>query len=80
MKAPDNLVNSYFHDKLEELALEKKQCEVIYFSTGGRVAIRGRIEGLYQNGDVAFLQMQSGLEIRLDKVIQVDGLLALPFC
>ncbi|MEO5996527.1 MAG: hypothetical protein ABIN89_07355 [Chitinophagaceae bacterium] len=80
MEQPFNAVNGDFHDKLEALALEKKQCEVIYFNTGGRVVTWGRVESLYQSGEMEFLQMQSGLEIRLDNLIQVDGLLALPVC
>jgi Rho-binding antiterminator len=60
--------------ELEVLAAMKKLC-IIQFEAenGGRPEVRSRIMGVYSENDVYYLKTDSGLSIRLDKLLQVDG-------
>ena len=73
-------VNTEFHDKLEALALEQKKCEIIFLNEGGKVIIQGRIEGICKREGMEFLLVQPGLEIRLDKLVEVNGYPAVFYC
>lgn len=74
------MVLSELIEKLEVLVWETKNCEIIFSDDGGKVIITGWIEGIYEREDFTVLKMQSGQEIRLDKLIRVDGIAVKNFC
>ncbi|HZG23992.1 MAG TPA: hypothetical protein VEZ17_05400 [Chitinophagaceae bacterium] len=73
-------VSPEFYEELEELALAKKNCEVVFEKDGGRVIVQGRLEHVYEEDGAAFLSMDSGLHIRLDQLIKVDGKIPPDYC
>ena len=68
------MITSEFLEMLEELALVKKRCEIVFFDVGGRITLIDRIGGIFLNGEYPVLQLQSGKEIGMDKLIRVDGI------
>lgn len=67
-------VNCNFYDELEALATMKKHCQIIFRHQNGAIStIRGVIFDLYTLNKMEYLVMDSGLKIRLDKLIEVDG-------
>jgi hypothetical protein len=67
-------VTDDFYEELETAAALGKPCEIVFRSeNGSRTVIRDRIATVYTGEDRAFLKTGSGLEISLDKLIQVDG-------
>lgn len=74
------MVRSELIEKLEVLVWETKNCEIIFSDDAGKVIITGRIEGIYEREDFTVLKMQSGQEIRLDKLIRVGGIDVKNFC
>ena len=73
-------VSCDFYDELEALATMRKSCEIIFMNNGGRSQIRSSIADLYTREKVEYLKTESGLEIRLDNLIQVDGKIASNYC
>ena len=73
-------VSDDFHEKLEILVLERKKCEIVFIKEGSRVTIKDRIEVLYHRDNMEFMRVFSGLEIRLDQLVEVDGALTSPLC
>ena len=72
-------VNSFFYDELEALLTRGRPVKVVFWNDGGKAVIQGKIEDIGSNEGVSFLKMASGLRIRLDKLIEVDGKLAAGF-
>ncbi len=74
-------INCDFYDELEALATLKRKCDIIFRSEdGGTIVIKGRIVDLFTKEKVEFMKLESGLEIRLDKLIEVDGKKAAYYC
>lgn len=67
-------INCDFYDELESLATMKRSCQIVFRHENGAVStIRGVILDLYTRNKIEYLKMDSGLEIRLDKLIEADG-------
>ena len=67
-------IDCNFYDKLEAWATLKKKCQVQYRSPSGESKEgSGRIMDLYSVDKIEYLRLESGLEIRLDQIIQVNG-------
>lgn len=63
-----------FHDELETLAVMRRTSEITYRDSSGNPAtVEDRIEDIYTKGKEEFLKLKSGLVIRLDRLIEVDG-------
>jgi len=63
-----------FHDELEALAVKRRTCEIVYRDDAGDpVTVEDRIEDIYARNREEFLKLKSGLTIRLDRLIEVDG-------
>lgn len=61
-------------EELEVLAAMKKQCTIKFEAeNGGSPEIKTRILGVYSENEAYYLKTDSGLSIRLDKLLQVDG-------
>ena len=73
-------VSCDFYDELEALATMKKTCDITFFNEGGKAKIRASIADLYTREKVEYLKTSAGLEIRLDKLIEVDGKIASNYC
>ncbi len=68
------LVDCGFHDQLEALATLHQFCQIIYHNASGEtVGIRTQIVDVYAVNKADFLKLQDGTEIRLDRLIAVDG-------
>jgi hypothetical protein len=74
------MINNSFLERLEELAIEKKNCEIIFLREGGKVTIQGRVERISGEDGSQLLKLQSGLTILVDQVISVDGMQAWNRC
>jgi Rho-binding antiterminator len=67
-------VNCDFYDELEALATLKKKSDIIFMAdNGGKSIIHGRISDLYTRDHVEYMCLDNGLEIRLDRIIQIAG-------
>ena len=74
-------INCNFYDELEALATMKKTCQIIFrHENGGISTIRGVIFDLYTRNKIEYLTLDSGLEIRLDKLMEVDGKIPGNYC
>jgi Rho-binding antiterminator len=73
-------VDCNFYDELEALAMKRKSCEITFLNNGGKAVIHAAIEDLYTRDGVEYLKSSSGLEIRLDHLIQVDGIVGKGYC
>ena len=75
-----NRVSCDFYDELEALATRKKLCEIIFINNGSTAVIQARIANLYAKEKSEYLVTDSGLEIRLDRLVKVDGKVASNYC
>ena len=67
-------VNCNFYDDLETLATLHKKCEIIFWSdNGAKSVLYDQILDLYARDGIEYLKLSSGLEIRLDKLVEIDG-------
>jgi len=73
-------VNIDLYHELEVLATTRKSCELIFKHHESRTAVRGKIEDVFMQDDNAFLRMDTGLEIQLDCIIQLDAKLITGYC
>lgn len=73
-------VNIDLYQELEVLATTRKGCELIFKHHESRTAVRGKIEDVFMRDEKAFLRMDSGLEIQLDSVIQLDAKIITRYC
>lgn len=71
---PYQLVSCSFYDELEAIATLSRICTIRYRTeTGEAVSIESKIIDLYSANKSEFLKLQDGTEIRLDRLISVDG-------
>jgi Rho-binding antiterminator len=73
-------VSCDFYDELEALATQRKDCDIIFINNESRSKIRAGIADLYTREKVEYMKTSSGLEIRLDKLVEVDGKIASNYC
>ena len=68
------LVDCSFHDELEALATLQQQCKIIYQADNNEVVeINNQIIDVYAVNRAEFLKLEDGSEIRLDRLISVNG-------
>ncbi len=74
-------VSCDFHDELEAMATMNKTCDIRFKGENDGVSsIKARIADLYTQDHVEYLKTDSGVEIRLDKLIEVDGKRSADYC
>lgn len=73
-------VNIDLYQELEILAATGKSCELIFKHHESHTAVRGKIEDIFTRDEKAFLRMDSGLEILLDSIIQLDAKIITGYC
>lgn len=82
MAGSDNYIpiNCNFYDELEALATLSRRAEIVYKAEGAAIRIKGIIKDLYVKEKVEYLKLESGLEIRLDELVEVDGKIPSNYC
>ena len=69
-----NLVSCDFHDRLEELATLRQACLIVYSNSAEEsVEVHGLIVDVFAFDGADFLKLKDGTQIRLDKIISIDG-------
>lgn len=72
--APYTPIECSLHDRLEALATLGRSCRVVYRDDkGSEREVEGRIVDLFARGGVEYIRMDSGVEIRMDRLEWVDG-------
>lgn len=62
------------HDQLESLATLGRTCRVVYRDDSGEEReLEGRLVDIFARGGAEFVRLDSGVEIRLDRLEWVDG-------
>jgi Rho-binding antiterminator len=68
------LVDCDFHDQLEAFATLRQVCQISYHHPNGELAeAHDRIVDIYAANNADFLRLTDGTEIRLDRLISVNG-------
>ncbi|KAF3889466.1 MULTISPECIES: hypothetical protein [Nostocales] len=68
------LVDCGFHDELEALATMRQKCCIIYRGVADEVLeIQDQIVDIYSANKADFLRLRNSTEIRLDRIISVNG-------
>lgn len=67
-------IDCNFYDEIEILAMRKNKTTVIYLSENDvPTTIEGIIKNVYAKNKEEFLEMESGLIFRLDRLVSLDG-------
>jgi Rho-binding antiterminator len=67
-------ISCSYYDELEALATLRKECEIVFTDENGKqTSIRGIIKTFFIRDKTEYMQLESGVEIRLDFLISVDG-------
>ena len=70
-----------FHDELQLIALRKMTVPIVYRKQdGGQTVIDSTIADLYTREKEEFLLLPSGEEIRLDRLVSVNGIELRDYC
>jgi len=81
MEHPYTPINCSFYDELTALALLRKECEIVYSQPSGEESrTLDIITDVFTRGQEEYLLLASGAEIRLDRLISVDGKAISPGC
>ena len=67
-------ISCNFYDELEAIATLKTTCVLQYYQDNGSIGHhQGIIINLYTRNKEEFLVMKDGFELRLDRIIEVNG-------
>jgi Rho-binding antiterminator len=67
-------IDCNFYDEIEILAMRKSKSTVVYLSEKDEpTTLEGVIKNVYAKNKEEFLEMESGLVFRLDRLISLDG-------
>ncbi|OUC14389.1 MAG: hypothetical protein B0A82_12265 [Alkalinema sp. CACIAM 70d] len=70
---PYHPIDCDIYDRLVELILRRRSCEVIYRNEAGEsVVIQAKLVDIYSQNKIEFLRLDSSMVIRLDDLITVD--------
>jgi Rho-binding antiterminator len=68
-------INCGFHDRLESWAVTRVDCEIEYYVDDGEVEqLTSKIKDVFSRGSEEFVQLQTGQEIRLDRIRSINGI------
>jgi Rho-binding antiterminator len=71
---PYRLIACSFHDELEALATLRQPCQIVYQDGDGATQnVESRIVDVYARGGADFIKLQTGVIIRADHLVSVDG-------
>ncbi|MCX7220855.1 MAG: hypothetical protein NTY70_18560 [Burkholderiales bacterium] len=67
-------VNCEFHDVLEALARRRQRCALVYLAEDGSTqTCEALITDVYAKTGADYLRLDNASELRLDRLLQVDG-------
>lgn len=67
-------VSCRFYDELEALAVRRSPVAIVFFTPSGQTQqVQGIIKALFSRYKADFLQLDEGTEIRLDRILQLNG-------
>lgn len=70
-------VDCSFHDELEVRVLRGSRCHIVYRDENGREqSVTARLMDIGAHRGEEFLRLEGGAEIRLDRILCIDGLRA----
>lgn len=68
------LIDCGFHDQLEALATLRQPCQITYRDAASEIVeVRTQIVDVYTANKADYLRLKDGTEIRLDRLISIDG-------
>lgn len=71
---PYRPIDCFVHDELLARATLARPTELVYTDEGGvERSVRDRIVDVFARDRAEYLRLANGLEIRLDKLVAVDG-------
>lgn len=62
-----------YYDQLEAYAVKKTFCAIVYKDGGEERTSEGIIKDLYAKDAAEYLLLDNGTEIRLDRIVSVNG-------
>jgi len=69
-----NPINCNLYDELEILAMRKQRTSILFIDNETQVELEDAlIKNLYSREKIEYMVLESGVEIRLDQLIEVDG-------
>lgn len=72
---PYTPISCSFYSRLEGLALKQVQVPLVYFEEGELKSLSAVVIGdVYMHEKVEYLRLSHGLEIRLDRLVSVNGI------
>ncbi len=77
MKDKYQPINCSYYDRLEAWATTKKEVSIKYLEDNEETVVKAKIVDFFIVDGAEFLKLESGLSIRLDFLLEVDGI-ALP--
>lgn len=81
MKEKYRPISCSYYDELEARATRRTICTIRYLNEAGAATeVRGRIIDFFIQKKVEFLRLDTGLTIRLDRLLSVDGLALSDYC
>ncbi|MEQ8704398.1 MAG: hypothetical protein RIC19_10785 [Phaeodactylibacter sp.] len=70
-----------FYDELEARATLRRSCRIVFRDASGQdQSVEALIKDLYIRSKVEYMLLSTGLEIRLDRLVSVDGKLLPQAC
>lgn len=66
-------IDCNFYDRLEAWATLKQKINITYLEGSDTRKVNGIIQKLFIRQGAEFLELDSGLRIRLDKLVEVEG-------
>ncbi|MGB0931270.1 MAG: Rho-binding antiterminator [Chitinophagales bacterium] len=74
-------INCNFYDYFEAFAVKRQIVTLVYFNEDGDTeTVESRIKDLYSRNKVEFVLLQNDLEIRLDYVKELEGMVNSGYC
>lgn len=67
-------IDCSLHDRLEALATLRRTSVIVYEDEAGVDSdVRARVDDVFARDGVEYLRTDGGMEVRLDRVLSVDG-------
>ena len=74
-------ISCSFYDILESIATKRELAIIEYFDEAKQqISVTGKIQNLFTQEKVEYMQLEQGLLIRLDNIIAVNGMRAGNYC
>lgn len=71
---PYQPIDCEFHDLLEASATKRHRASFELRSSDGSVqVVQGRIVDLHAHAGIEYMQLDSGVQVRMDDIVSIDG-------